>query len=338
MSLRRSCIALSLCFAFAATASASSAQKSPFLSESDCFGGASDYAGWLKTLPAERMGQPLSAELMAKFVPQKAFEFVQASMECRLVSYDSGGVTVQGYVVAPKGGAGEKRPLLVYNRGGNQLFGATDSIALFREVFPLVKAGYVVVASNYRGGSEGKPEQVGRDEFGGRDVDDVQRLLDVSRSLPGVDADNVFVFGVSRGAMMSYLLAKKNPEIRAMATIGGPTDLAAGLKWRPEMERVYQELIPGYAKDKQAALDSRSALRWADQLPAGLPVLMLHGEADDRVSVEDSRAMEARLKALNREHKLVVYPGDDHGIRTNRREAYGEIFAWFESHRKAAGP
>ena len=66
------------------------------------------------------------------------------------------------------------------------------------------------------------------------------------------------------------------------------------------------------------------------------PVLLLHGEADDRVSVDDSRAMAARLRQLDRPHKLVVYPGDDHSLRQNRRAAHAEIVAWFRSAGTAA--
>jgi dipeptidyl aminopeptidase/acylaminoacyl peptidase len=162
------------------------------------------------------------------------------------------------------------------------------------------------------------------------------RLIDLSRTLPGTDGDRVFLLGQSRGAMMSYLVARRRSDITAMATIAGATDLGAGLAWRPEMERVYRARIPGYADDKPAALRERSALRWAEHLPAGMPVLLLHGEADDRVSVDDSRAMAARLRQLDRPHRLVVYPGDDHSLRQNRRAAHAEIVAWFRSAGTAA--
>ena len=100
-----------------------------------------------------------------------------------------------------------------------------------------------------------------------------------------------------------------------------------------EMERVYRARIPGYDGHETAALEARSALRWAEQLPAGMPVLLIHGELDDRVNVENSRAMAARLEALGRPHKLVVYAGDDHGVRQHRRDAMGEMLAWFKDPR-----
>ena len=146
-----------------------------------------------------------------------------------------------------------------------------NALQLFQTLLPLAKAGHVVVASQYRDA----------DEFGGRDVDDVMRLIDLSRTLPGTDGDRVFLLGQSRGAMMSYLVARRRSDITAMATIAGATDLGAGLAWRPEMERVYRARIPGYADDKPAALRERSARRWAEHLPAGMPVDLVYNRLTD---------------------------------------------------------
>ena len=291
-----------------------------FLSQTDCFAATPDYQSWLQSIPERINGQAVPKTLVEAMVPARAFAFARSAFECRVVTYASDGQTVSGYVIRPKaGGPDDELPLLVYNRGGNGDFGRLDLLQLFRKLLPLAKAGYVVVASQYRDD----------DEFGGRDVGDVMRLIDLALAMPGVDAGHVFMLGESRGAMTSYLVARRRGDITAMAAVGGATDLLAGLAWRPEMERVYRARIPGYASDGQAALAERSALRWAERLPAGMPVLLLHGEADDRVSVEDSRAMAARLQQLGRPHKLVVYPGDDHGIRHHRRDVHAEILDWF---------
>ena len=291
-----------------------------FLSHAGCFEQTPDYDSWLASIVGRADAPAVSREQLASVVPVKAFDFARSAFDCHVITYASGDHVVAGYLVRPKADtAAGALPLLVYNRGGNGDFGRLDGLQLFQTLLPLAKAGHVVVASQYRDA----------DEFGGQDVDDVMRLIDLARTLPGVDRNRVFLLGQSRGAMTSYLVARRRSDIAAMATIAGPTDLAAGLAWRPGMERVYRARIPGYADDPQGALRARSALHWAEQLPARLPVLLLHGDADDRVSVEDSRAMAARLHQLDRPHKLVVYAGDDHGLRQNRRAAHAEILAWF---------
>ncbi len=293
-----------------------------FLSQTDCFEATPDYESWLESARQRINASPLSRALVESVVPAKAFAFARSSFDCHIVTYASGGQTVSGYVVRPKAGAtANKLPLLVYNRGGNGDFGKLDSLQLFQTLLPLAKAGYVVVASQYRDA----------DEFGGRDVDDVMRLIDLSLAMPGVDGNRVFLLGQSRGAMMSYLVARQRSDITAMATIAGATDLSTGLAWRPEMENVYRARIPGYIGNKQEALEARSVLRWAEQLPSDMPVLLLHGEADDRVNVEDSRTMAARLQQLGRPSRLVVYPGDNHVLQQNQRAARAEILEWFKS-------
>lgn len=317
----------------AGSGDAAGAGSSPFASEADCFRDTPTYDSWLQSLPAGVDGRAVPREAVARMIPQRMFEFARTAFDCRVVTYPSDGHTIYGYVVQPRAQTADgQRPLLVYNRGGNRSLGRIGQLQLFRDLLPLAKAGYVVVASQYRGGTEGAAGQFGADEFGGRDVDDVVRLIDLSLTLPGVDADNIFMLGASRGGMMSYLVARQRGDIRAMATIAAPTDLLAGLEWRPEMERVYSALIPDYATDKKAALEARSALLWAEELPADLPVLVLHGEADERVNVDDSRAMAERLEQLGRPHKLVVYPGDNHGLKQNRRPAHREILGWFSQH------
>jgi hypothetical protein len=67
--------------------------------------------------------------------------------------------------------------------------------------------------------------------------------------------------------MEGYLAARSSNEIRAMAMVNGVVDLQADLEFRPEMEQVYRERMPGYADNKAQLLRERSALAWAEELP-----------------------------------------------------------------------
>jgi dipeptidyl aminopeptidase/acylaminoacyl peptidase len=315
-------LAATLALALPAVAGTPVAAPTAFLSQADCLEATPDYASWLDSTSRSIDGKPVSKALLQSLVPATVFSFARAAFDCRIVSYASDGHIVSGYVIRPRlTEAVGKLPLLVYNRGGNGDYGKLDSLQVFLKLLPLAKAGFTVVASQYRDA----------DEFGGKDVDDVMHLIDLSLALPEVDGDRIFLLGQSRGAMMSYLVARRRGDITAIATIGGVSDLRAGLAWRPEMERIYRARIPDYDSNKQAALDARSARYWAEHLPTDMPVLLLHGELDDRVNVEDARAMAARLQQLGRPHKLLVYPGDDHGLHTNWRSARAEILDWFKS-------
>ena len=183
--LRTLIIVLALTWAHAAPAHAEAPTAPPaFLSKTDCFQTTPDYESWVASIVQRTGAAPVSKAQLESLVPARTFAFARAAFDCHVVTYDSGGHTVSGYVVRPKGDDADRLPLLVYNRGGNGAFGRLDALQLFQTLLPLAKAGHVVVASQYRDA----------DEFGGRDVDDVMRLIDLSRTLPGTDGDRVFLW------------------------------------------------------------------------------------------------------------------------------------------------
>ena len=47
-------------------------------------------------------------------------------------------------------------------------------------------------------------------------------------------------------------------------------------------------------------------------LPSGVNVLLVHGDADDRVPIEQSRRYEQAARALGDRCELLELPGDDH--------------------------
>ena len=90
------------------------------------------------------------------------------------IQYLSDGLRVTGMLAVPRGPG--KYPCIILNRGGNLEFGAWTHASFAGFVGPLVDAGYVVIASQYRGNAGGE----GKEEFGGADVDDVLNLIPLS--------------------------------------------------------------------------------------------------------------------------------------------------------------
>lgn len=71
---------------------------------------------------------------------------------------------------------------------------------------------------------------------------------------------------MGHGAMMSYLAARKLPELKAVVIWAGQSDLARALTFRPAMENVYQARIPLYAENKKQVLKQRSAIHCVNEL------------------------------------------------------------------------
>jgi pimeloyl-ACP methyl ester carboxylesterase len=100
---------------------------------------------------------------------------------------------------------------------------------------------------------------------------------------------------------------------------------------RPEMERdVFAELVPGFAKDGEAALAARSVVRWADRLSKTTPILLLHGTADWRVPPGESMALAERLLENRHPFRLVMLEGGDHGLTEHRAEVDRLAREWFD--------
>ena len=64
----------------------------------------------------------------------------------------------------------------------------------------------------------------------------------------------------------------------------------------------------------------------------GQPILMLHGTADTRVNVEQSRLLASALNVANHTNKLVTYEGDNHGLTQHRTAAFSEIKDWLQQY------
>jgi dipeptidyl aminopeptidase/acylaminoacyl peptidase len=323
-------------YCFALTASANELTDKNFFNVSSCFSGpTATFDTWWSFMAskpgiAERMARPENQQVQAEL--RKKFEHYQSTIVCENFDYLVDRVQVRGFYVAPKLAnkkSKTKLPLIIFNRGGNGDYGVSGFGDMLEDFFPMAEQGFVVVGSQYRGFIKNIPNS-GEDEFGGKDLNDVLKLLDLAEFFPYADSKNIGMYGSSRGGMMTYMAAKQSKQLKAIAVVGGVSDLQSLMQFRPEMENVYKQRIPNYNTQKASALAERSAILWADKIPNKLPILILHGGNDERVNVAQVRAMDQRLTELKHPHKLVVYDGDDHSINKHRKEVDAELVAWFK--------
>ena len=243
-------------------------------------------------------------------------EDLLAAVKVDRITYLSGGLKVQGFVLEPTSPG--PHPCLIFNRGGNREFGKISEAFLWRFLVPMANWGYVVVASQYRGNDGGE----GREEFGGADVDDVLNLMPLLGSIASADTSRIGMVGASRGGLMTYLALARTDRLKAAVVRAGLTDAFRSVEERPEMgSRVMAELIPGYTSNRDSVLNTRSPVRWADRLSATTPILLLHGTADWRVSPKDALDMADALYATRHPFRLILFEGGDHGLSDYREEA-----------------
>jgi len=129
----------------------------------------------------------------------------------------------------------------------------------------------------------------------------VMAMLDAAFKQYSLDADRVYLTGLSQGGHGTWALAARHPE-----------------RWAAIAP------ICGYGDPKVIA----------DPIKA-LPVWCFHGDADQAVPVAQSQAMVDAIKAAGGDPKLTIYPGVGHNSwdKAYRDESLAE---WFLEHRRPA--
>jgi dipeptidyl aminopeptidase/acylaminoacyl peptidase len=245
------------------------------------------------------------------------------TIECLRIQYVSDGLKVVGYIVKPRTVQGRRYPIIIYNRGGFLETGKIDAWNLL-DFYRLASSDFVVVASQYRGNDGGE----GREEVGGADVDDVMNLWPLAATLPYVDMQNVFMYGLSRGGMMTFLALKRGARVNAAAVLGAVYDVEAFGRRAPGIVERATRLIPDFASRGTAVLKERSAMNWPDQI--NVPLLMIHGGKDQEVPASEALAFASKLSDLSKTYQLIVYADDIHEAANNGADRDAKIIAWFK--------
>jgi dipeptidyl aminopeptidase/acylaminoacyl peptidase len=243
--------------------------------------------------------------------------------DCFRIAYRSDGLTVAGYLVRPRGDSGRRYPVIIYNRGGFLERGKIDNWNLV-DFQRLAAEGFVVLASQYRGNDGGE----GREELGGADLDDVTSLSVIARALPFADGKNVFMYGLSRGGMMTFLEIRRGVPINAAVVVGAVYDLEAFGRRAPAVLAEAAKLIPDYPARGAAVLRERSAMNWPEKVD--VPLMMLHGGDDDEVPATEALAFATKLSLLKKPYDLVIYANDVHEVARNRLDRDARAVAWFK--------
>jgi dipeptidyl aminopeptidase/acylaminoacyl peptidase len=164
----------------------------------------------------------------------------------------------------------------------------------------------------------------------------VLSLVPLLKGRSDVDARNLFMMGISRGGLMTYLAIKRKAPINAAAVIAGPTDLTRMIVDRPEFALGYEgydgwaSVWPAFATRSRELLEARSPVFWPGEIDT--PVLILHSRIDSKLAVHHALALAQRLQEHGKEYELVVYSNDGHSLPRNRQDRNRRIVDWFRAH------
>jgi acetyl esterase/lipase len=158
-------------------------------------------------------------------------------------------------------------------------------------------------------------------------VDQVQtavRFVHAHAADYGIDTDRVGVAGISSGAHLALMIGgSADSPVNAVAAISPPTDLANWgkpgfiLTEEPRMAMFIPALgfdPKGPRSDMEAAAKKLSPITYVtDKYP---PTLIVHGDDDKIVPLQQAQALDQALAKAGVPHKLEVIPGAGHDDKT----------------------
>lgn len=246
------------------------------------------------------------------------------------------GLEIPAYLTLPPAsmaGSG-KRPLIVLPHGGpgdRDTFDF-DFIAQF-----LASRGYAVLRPQFRGsaGFGAAFEKAGRGEWGGKMQTDLIDGLAALANSDEVDVGRVCIVGASFGGYAALAAVALHPETyRCAASFAGISDLGVLLgeemsAWGPSSGAA-KDLRKALGAAPKSLLDSTSPARIAGNIKA--PILLIHGDKDTVVPIEQSQLMARTLRAAGKPVEMVTLAGENHYLvhsatRTQMLQVLGAFLA-----------
>ncbi|QIW81255.1 S9 family peptidase [Bacillus tequilensis] len=245
------------------------------------------------------------------------------------------GVTVNGWLMKPAQAGDSSYPLILNIHGGpHMMYGHT----YFHELQVLAAKGYAVVYINPRGSHGYGQEFVNavRGDYGGKDYGDVMQAVDEAiKRDPQIDPKRLGVTGGSYGGFMTNWIVGQTNRFRAAVTqrsisnwisFHGVSDIGYFFTdWQLEHDMF---------ADTEKLWD-RSPLKYAANVET--PLLILHGERDDRCPIEQAEQLFIALKKMGKETKLVRFPKASHNLSRSghpgqRIKRLNYISSWFDQY------
>ena len=239
--------------------------------------------------------------------------------------------TIQGYIVTPPGfDATKKYPAIVLIHGGPQ--GSWNDGWSYRWNPQLFAArGYVVLMPNQRGSTgfgQKFVEEISGD-WGGRAYVDIMNGVDKFAALPYVDSTRMGAAGASFGGYMVDWILGHNDRFKALVSHDGVYNLTSeyGVTeelWFPEWE------FKGNPWDNPKQYEKWSPHMYAKDFKT--PTLVVQGELDFRVPVDQGLQLFTTLQRKNIPSKLIYFPDEGHWVLKpqNSRLWYGQVLDWFD--------
>ena len=226
------------------------------------------------------------------------------------------GTPLNAYLVKPRDfDPNREYPLLIHTYGGpgsqevRDAWGGTERLwhHYLAETYGVLVAG----VDNRGTGGRGRDFRTAtQDRLGILEAEDQIAAAQHFGDMPYVDAERLGIWGWSYGGYLTLLALTydEGPETFHMGMAVAPVT-----SWR-QYDTIYTERYLSTPQKNPEGYDLGSPTTYADRLRDDQHLLIVHGDADDNVHVQNTMQMVDALQAANKPFDMMLYPGRNHGI------------------------
>lgn len=281
-------------------------------------------------------GEPL--RLLMKARPQISEEKVQPSVPFGFKARD--GLTIPTLLTIPRTHSDnpENLPAVVFPHGGPESY---DRQGFDPIVQAIAARGYAVIQPQFRGsyGFGYEHWEAGLGEWGRAMQDDVTDAVSALSKVGFIDPERVCIAGASYGGYSALAGAAFTPELyRCAISIHGVSDLNVMMeddaKALGDDHWVLEYFSRSIAKDyfTPERLAAHSPANFASGISA--PILLVHGEEDTTVPIDQSKLMLKKLQAANKpvQYLPLKDTGHSYGDEPVRQMLIERILNFLDEH------
>jgi dipeptidyl aminopeptidase/acylaminoacyl peptidase len=271
-------------------------------------------------------------DLIAREKPWLNPESLARSEPIEYVARD--GVKLHGYLTVPVGATSVvPPPLVVMPHGGP--FDVADAWDYDEETQILAAHGYAVLRVNYRGsGGRGLAfERAGYRQWGLKIMDDIADGTRWAMGSGRIDPKRICIWGSSFGGYAALMgVIREQALYKCAISTAGATNLNITRKWGDTHQtpwgRAYLEEAVG---DDESILYEQSPVKHVGKIQ--VPLLLVHGNHDPRVSFEHARAMVAAMDKAGKPMETFFFGDETHGIygEENRKLYYERVLKFLRT-------
>jgi dipeptidyl aminopeptidase/acylaminoacyl peptidase len=241
------------------------------------------------------------------------------------------GIALEGIATFPADYVeGKKYPFVVLPHGGPE---ANDELLLDGFSRLVAGQGYIVLQPEYRGSTGYGEEFLSAiyQHFGDRAYRDVDSATDFAVAQGWADPNRLAIFGWSAGGFMTSWTVTQTNRYKAAVEGAGITDWEPFL-WTSDVAQT--DFDARWTDEDPDDFRRFSAMAYAKNVTT--PLLILHGEADERVPFFQGMEYFQILAARGKTVRMVAYPGSPHFpvLWEQRLNVFQEALDWLAKYDK----